>query len=128
MKQAYAIVLSPAGKKFLVYVPDFNINTEGKNIPTAMEMARDAISMAGCYLEDENLPLPQPTELGNLACKKGNIITYVDVDFLAYRKKHNPKTVRKNLTIPSWLDVKAQELGINFSKVLQDALLEKVES
>lgn len=77
---------------FLVYVPDMEIFTEGDSFADAIEMARDAIGLAGISMEDsnENLPVPsnqttaiekvkqQDTE--NIDFTKG-ILTYVDVDF-----------------------------------------------
>lgn len=46
----------------------------------------------------------------------------VDVDFSAYREKEDNRMVRKNCTIPLWLNKKAEEKHINFSAVLQESL------
>lgn len=54
------------------------------------------------------------------------LITWVDVDFDAYRRAHDARTIRKNFTIPSWLNVEAEKAGINFSQVLQEALRERL--
>lgn len=56
--------------------------------------------------------------------EENDIVTWVDVDFAEYRKKVDNRAVKKNCTIPYWLNVKAEKAGINFSKVLQEALLE----
>lgn len=45
---------------------------------------------------------------------------------LAYKKRTNSKAVKKTLTIPEWLNEEAMTLGINFSQVLQDALMQKI--
>jgi post-segregation antitoxin (ccd killing protein) len=50
----------------------------------------------------------------------------VDVDFIAYRKANENRAVKKTLTIPSWLNAEAEKAGINFSRVLQDALMQKL--
>lgn len=60
MKYAYPIVITPAGNDYMVYVPDLDINTQGVSVADAMEMARDAIGMWGCYEQDEKRPIPQP--------------------------------------------------------------------
>ena len=44
----------------------------------------------------------------------------------AYRKTMNKKSVRRNVSIPAWLDKKASEAKINVSRVLQEALIEKL--
>lgn len=137
MKQVYPtfIVNTNDGSEhpFLVCVPDMEIFTEGNTFADAIEMARDAIGLAGISMEDnkEELPIPsdqisaiemvkQHTE--DIDFSKG-ILTYVDVDFSEYRRKTDTKTVRKNVTIPSWLNYEAEHAGINVSRVLQEALM-----
>ena len=50
----------------------------------------------------------------------------VDVDFTEYRRKNDKKSVRRNVTLPNWLDFEAEKEGINFSKVLQEALKQRL--
>ncbi len=83
--------------------------------------------MTGCYLEDESKTIPSPSALSSVKHEETDIVTLVDVDFAEYRRKHDQRTVRKNLTIPSWLNAEAEKAGINFSKVLQDALIERLD-
>jgi predicted RNase H-like HicB family nuclease len=66
MKAAYPIVMSKGKKFIVVYIPDFKINTQGKDEAYAMEMARDAIGLVGIDMEDENEPLPHSTALANV--------------------------------------------------------------
>ena len=47
MKKAYPVILSQGEKFIVVYIPDFEINTQGENIAEAIEMARDAIGVVG---------------------------------------------------------------------------------
>lgn len=85
-------------------------------------MARDAIGMCGCYMQDEKKDIPIPTDIGNVTKEASDILTLVDVDFDEYRKKHEMRTVRKNVTIPSWLNEEAESANINFSALLQKAI------
>ena len=122
MKNAYPIIIEPNDDFFVVFVPDFNINTQGTSIAESMEMARDAIGMCGCYMQDNNQSIPTPSNIENVKSEKGTIVTMVDVNFQEYRKKQDLRAVRKNLTIPSWLNEEAESAGLNFSSVLQNAL------
>ena len=122
MKNAYPIIIEPNDDFFVVFVPDFNINTQGTSIAESMEMARDAIGMCGCYMQDNNQSIPTPSNIENVKSEKGTIVTMVDVNFQEYRKKQDLRAVRKNLTIPSWLNEEAESAGLNFSAVLQNAL------
>ena len=122
MKNAYPIIIEPNDDFFVVFVPDFNINTQGTSIADSMEMARDAIGMCGCYMQDNNQSIPAPSNIEDVKAEKGPIVTMVDVNFQEYRKKQDLRAVRKNLTIPSWLNEEAESAGLNFSAVLQNAL------
>ena len=48
------------------------------------------------------------------------------MDLLAYKQKHDNRSVKKTLSIPRWLDTLAEREGVNFSNVLQKALKEKL--
>ncbi len=137
MKQVYPtfIVNTDDGSdhSFLVCVPDMEIFTEGDTFADAIEMARDAIGLAGISMEDNNEEIPVPSDqtaaiekvkqdTEDINFSKG-ILTYVDVDFAEYRKKVDTKTVRRNVALPSWLNYEAERAGINVSRVLQEALI-----
>lgn len=121
MKQAYPIILTPDAVGYVVYIPDFNINTEGDSLAEAMEMARDAIGLVGIHMEDDHETIPSPSDLSGIKAEDG-IVTLVDVDFTDYRRKNDRRSVRRNVSIPAWLDYAAEKSGINVSAVLQKAL------
>ena len=58
MKAVYPIILTPADRGYVVFVPDLNINTEGDDIPDAIAMARDAIGLWGLAEEDAGREIP----------------------------------------------------------------------
>ena len=123
MKAVYPIILSEGKTHIVVFVPDFNINTQGHDIAHAMEMARDAIGLIGIDMEDDGEPLPKPTALSSIETQSAtDIVTLVDIDFEEYRRKNDLRTVKKNCTIPSWLNFEAEKAGINFSAILRAAL------
>lgn len=136
MKQVYPTFIAEYKGNFLVYVPDMDIYTEGKNMADAIEMARDAIGLKGIDYEDDGKELPVPSTVDE-AIKKAKedtevfdysigILTLVDIDFLEYRKRMENKTVRRNVTLPNWLNVEAEKAHINVSRVLQEALMAKL--
>lgn len=137
MKQAYPTFIVNTNDEsehpFLVCVPDMDVLTEGNSFTDAIEMARDAIGLAGISMEDHKQEIPMPSEQTTAIAKvqqdaeyidfsKG-ILTYVDVDFSEYRRKIDTKTVRRNVALPSWLNYEAEHAGINVSRVLQEALM-----
>lgn len=132
MRVVYPTFIAENEGTFLVFVPDMEIFTEGKDMADAIEMARDAISLKGMDMEDAGGQFPDastPEEARDASKKyedifdysKG-ILTYVDADISEYRRKTEKKCVRKNVTIPSWLNAEAEKANLNISRVLQDAL------
>ncbi len=130
MKNSYPIVLTPDKKGFTVFIPDFEINTEGDDLTEAIEMARDAIGLMGIDMEDDGKPLPDASPVDSISRKNNEIVSLVDVDFAEYRRKSDQKAVKKNCTLPRWLCYEAEKANINFSSVLQTALKKelKIES
>ena len=123
MKEAYPVVLTQEDKWTLVYVPDFEINTEGRDYADAMEMARDAIGLMGITMEDDKQVLPPASDMKAVADEHPEgLVTLVDVDFTEYRKANDMRTVRRNVSLPQWLNTQAEKSGINVSAVLQKAL------
>lgn len=133
MKQVYPTFIAKNEETFLVYVPDMDIYTEGTSFADAIEMARDAIGLKGIDMEDDNMKLPEPSSMEKAIEKakedtedfdySAGMLTYVDIDFLKYRKMKGQKSVRRNVTLPSWLDFEAERAGLNVSRVLQEALI-----
>ena len=110
----------------MAYIPDFDSNTQGDSLAEAIEMARDVIGMMGIDKEDDGLEIPKPSEASSIQCKENDFVSMVDIDFLEYRKASDNRSVKKTLTIPSWLNARAEKEHINFSSVLQTALKQQL--
>ena len=134
MKSVYPVFITECDDMYLVYVPDMDIYTEGTSLGDAMEMARDAIGLKGIDYEDDGKELPIASDYAQAREKAAadsdadfdfstGMLTMIDVDFTEYRKKHDNRMVKKNCTIPYYLNIEAEKAGINFSRVLQEALM-----
>lgn len=124
MKNAYPIIMTQGKEFIVVFIPDFNVNTQGKDVLDAIEMARDAIGIMGIDMQDDGEPLPEASSLADVqrTAPEGAVVSLVDIDFEEYRRKNDMRAVKKNCTIPSWLNFAAERAGVNFSAVLQAAL------
>ena len=128
MKEVYQVIFTKLKKgNYLIEVPDLDCLTEGKNLNDAIKMARDAIGIKGITLEDMGEKIPKASD--KIDIKKGtfynegeSIISYVDVDFDDYRRSIENKMVRRNVTLPNWMDRFAEKERLNVSKLLQDAI------
>lgn len=127
-KYAYPAVLTPADEGgYTVDFPDLpNCFTEGDSIPEALEMAKDALCLILYDMEERNESIPHPSDISSVNNNSTGIVSLVACDTLEYRKFFDKKAVKKTLTIPNWLNTMAEKSDINFSAVLQEALMEKL--
>lgn len=134
MVSAYPVFIKQSDEMYAVFIPDFNGFTEGSDFCDAMKMARDYIGnmIVGPGGDETNTPAASSKEQAEEKAKEADewfldgIMTYVDVDIEAHRAAVRNLSVKKNCTLPYWLERKAEAAGINFSQVLQEALKEKL--
>ena len=137
MKVTYPVIFTEVDTNILIEVPDLGIlseaNEEGKakgTLADAMLMARDVIGLACISAEDDGKELTGASQLSDIDVTKGafygeglSYVSYVDVDLTVYRNRVDNKMVRRNVTLPNWLNQEAEKACINVSKVLQEALM-----
>ena len=121
MTKVYPIILTPSKCGYVVSVPDLDINTQGKDIAEAIFMARDAIGLWGICEQDDNRAIPEPSVI-EPPREEGELVSWVDINFDEYRRNHENRTVRRNITLPAWLDEAAAKANINVSGFIQSAL------
>lgn len=114
---------------FWVSFPDLpECLTEGDNMDQAYEMAVEALGLALTSREEEKDPIPLPSSPDTITVEPDSFIVVVEFDMAAYKKRTNSKAVKKTLSIPEWLNEEATAMGVNFSQVLQEALIAKIEA
>jgi len=111
---------------YLVHIPDFDGHTQGMDLTDALDMAQDYIALAGVAAQDDGREIPAPSPYDSIRQKRGQEKALVLVDFDAYRARLDNRSVRKSVTIPSWLNTEADTAHINFSATLQEALKQKL--
>lgn len=126
---------------YSVVFPDLNwLSTQGDTLEEAMEMAVDCLAgyLHTCQMDGDIIPSPSKlSDIDPIAVAREldpdaplceSFVNMISVDVALYAKEHFQKSVKKTLTIPAWLNKAALEQGINFSKVLQEALLSKIQA
>jgi predicted RNase H-like HicB family nuclease len=120
MKKVYPALFVPEDGGYSVSFPDIpGCFTEGDNLAEAIEMAQEALGVYVAYLADNEREIPESSAISELDSADG-FLSYISADVNKYRR--NGKSVKKTLTIPEWLNLKAEKASVNFSKTLQDAL------
>lgn len=95
--------------------------SSGNTLSEAMENAKEAM---GLYLEGLEEYPKCTTNIKNIELKDNQIISFVTVNMEEHSKKYANKSVKKTLSIPAWLNTLAEKEHVNFSQVLQKALID----
>ena len=124
-KQIYpAIFTKEEDGSYSVSFPDLDgAFTCGNDFKEALYMAKDCLELNLSTLEQ----VPAISDLENLKINKGEHIVMIQADMLEFKKKYDNKLIKKTLTLPKWLNDLGIERKVNFSKLLQEALKEKLQ-
>ena len=146
MKVIYPVIFYEEKEHgYSVFVPDLakalntSASTCGNTLEDAIHMAEDLI--AGLILNEieEGRKIPQSSKIEevtfeelekNLKLEEWDYVSkfksYVIVDISVFAEKWGKELIKKTVNIPKWVNTKAEEMKINFSKTLEEALLEKI--
>lgn len=95
--------------------------SEGKNLPNALNMAQSALTQWIEYLNERKMELPAPSSIKEVQTDSASFVNLVRADI------RDNRAVKRTVSIPNWMDVKASEAGLSLSRVLQDALSERLQ-
>ena len=99
-------------------------SAEKDDIEGALRNAKEALGLHIWGMEQDGEELPYPTNITGLSLEKGQIPVLIDVFMPPVRERINSKFVKKTLSLPAWLAAKADEDGVNCSRLFQNALME----
>ena len=129
MKNKYiypAIFIAEQEGGYSVIFPDLRgCQTQGETIEEALSMSKEAL---GLYIFDkleDKKELPKASNPGEIEKEENSFISLIEVDLIQFKKNYN-KSVKKTLTIPKWLNIKAEEAHLNYSKLLQKAIKQEL--
>ena len=129
-KISYPAIFHEDDNSYFVEFPDLQgCLSSGDTIESAFENAKEAL---GLYLDKDddiyNRTINKPSSIKEVCSKNANdIVMLVEYDSIEYAKKYKTKAVKKTLSIPEWLNDIATKENINFSSVLQEALVKKLD-
>jgi predicted RNase H-like HicB family nuclease len=124
-KVTYFAVFEPSKTGYSLYFPDLpGCISCGDNMEHAIQMAREALGLHYWAMEKDGDDLPVPTcppydEMG-----KDDFVIPIEIFPDIVKGTIENKAVKKTLTIPYWLNSEAEQAGVNFSQLLQNALKE----
>lgn len=130
MRLIYPAIFYPCKEKegYTVEIPDLpGCVSEGDSLADAIVMGTDAAS--GWVLDEleDGKPVPEASTLADLKVEEGGIINLLVLDMDSYAEKYGEKAVRKNITIPAFMNTFLEENGFSLSKIAQDAIGQKMQ-
>lgn len=120
----YPAIFEQGTSHVIVRFPDIPAAmTQGESESEAYEKAEEVLGFA---LEDYETP-PTASSIADIQQKYTNAtVALIGIDLVAYRRKYHSKSIRKNVTVPEWINDLATAENINFSQTLTEALKEKL--
>ena len=123
MRYAYTAIFEPEDGGFVVSFPDLpGCVTEGESIEDAAYMARDALCLWLYSKEVDGEQVPTPTNPKDIKVSGNAFSSIVAVETNDYRRYYDTRAVKKTLTIPAWLNTRAEEAHAPYSQILQQGL------
>ena len=112
---------------FWVTFPDIpECMTQGDNMQQAYEMAVEALGLSITSMEEAGAGIPDASTPDAIEVGEDEFLAVIEFDLMEYRRRNCSRAVKKTLSIPEWLNEAAVKQGINFSQVLQEALMAKL--
>lgn len=96
------------------------------NDDEALLMAKEVLMLHLFGMEEESMDIPSPSPLSKINVSENELAVLVDVFMPPFREKQRKRFVKKTLSIPAWINAEAEHAGINFSQVLQNALVQQL--
>lgn len=121
-----AVLTYEEGYEIAVTFPDLpGCATSGKNESEAILMGKEALGLHLWGMENDGDDIPRPSPIKEVKIEDNEVIVLIDVYMPAIRLSQENKAVNRTVTLPAWLNAKALERGVNFSQVLQEALINR---
>lgn len=99
----------------------------GENTDDAIKNAKEALGLHLWGMEQDGEEIPVPTPLEKIKVKENCVPVLIEVFMPPIRDKLATRFVKKTLSLPAWLADKADEDGVNCSKIFQNALMDYLE-
>ncbi|MCI9488409.1 type II toxin-antitoxin system HicB family antitoxin [Lachnospiraceae bacterium 48-42] len=116
------------GGSYSVSFPDLpGCFSYGSNLAEAQRMAEEAASLHVYGMERDGDEIPAPSL--NLSRKhtEGNVVMPVTIHPDLYRAKRDNERIKTNITLPAWLKRIAEEQKVNYSRLLETALIDYLQ-
>lgn len=105
MKYKYPALIIKEDDGFVVEFPNLEDTfTAGDTKEEAYENAEDVLNLMLWNREEKDIPIPEASSIDEIEIPENATVAFIRADTIEYRKMNDTKSVRKNLSTPSWLN------------------------
>lgn len=123
----YPAIIKEENESYIVSFPDLeNCFTFGDSLEESLDSAKDVLELCLYDMEEDNMDIPEASELSNIKVDDNETIALIDVWMVPVRDKMENKAVKKTVTIPKWINDIGVQNNLNFSQLLQAAIKQKL--
>lgn len=120
----YLVVFKEEKEHYTARIPDFDIVVKGGGLAETIAKVRGAIAKR--LFGGEGYDGYSANKRLKCECGEDEFAAIIDIDLVKYRRQYDNRRIRKNLTIPNWLNEEAEKQDVNFSRVLEEAIKRKL--
>lgn len=123
----YPAVFTEEDCGYSINFPDLeNCFTSAETLGEGIKMANDVLCLTLYEMEQAGKPIPAPSSIRDIRVNDHEFVNLIACDTVEYRKFFDNRSVKKTLSIPSWLNDMAERADVNFSATLQAALKQQL--
>lgn len=129
-KVSYLAVFEPSGDGYSVYFPDLpGCISFGNSYEEAQKEAADALGLHlyGMEKDNEEIPAPSKQPIIYKETSAGYLVSLVTVFPDLVKNELDNRRIKTNVTLPTWLKDAAEQQGVNYSRILESALIDYLQ-
>ncbi len=125
----YLAVLEPGEDgSYSISFPDLpGCFSYGGSLAEAQRMAEEAASLHVYGMERDGDEIPAPSLNLSKEDTDGNVVMPVTIHPDLYRAKRDNERIKTNITLPAWLKRIAEDQKVNYSRLLETALIDYLQ-
>jgi predicted RNase H-like HicB family nuclease/post-segregation antitoxin (ccd killing protein) len=116
----------PTGRYYVLFHDLPGCTTTGDTEEEVLTNAKEALSLHLFGMEDDGDDIPLPSSIVGLRGENGEAVVLVEVWMPSFREKMETKAVNRTVTLPGWLDKEAKAAELNYSQILQDGIMQRL--
>ena len=93
----------------------------------AVKNAQECLALHLYGMEQDGDEIPKSTDISKIKLEQGSVLVLVEAFMPSIRDREKKRYVKKTVSIPQWIDAEGQRAHVNFSQILQQGIIDKLD-